>query len=177
MIRKQVNTTLKYIQTVNYNMSYDKKFSPIPDFVIVVTILFLAIIMLIFSLFFATHKIHAADVMVSEINHERIIRGIKPLQENSILDRSSMNKCQDMLSKGYFSHYSPTGKAYYFFIWGAGYPNFGVGENLVWGYSSDIERMNALINSPTHRFNILYRGYHYVGVSRCGKFIVQHFGV
>src|SRR5258708_34396716 len=78
-----------------------------------------------------------ADPMINEINNERIERGIKPLIENSILNKSSLLKCNDMMNVGYFAHFSPKGKAYYNFIWNSGFKGYGVGENLVIEFIND----------------------------------------
>ncbi|GAV22157.1 CAP domain-containing protein [Carboxydothermus pertinax] len=114
-------------------------------------------------------------------NQARIKNGLKPLTLDPRLVQTARLKAQDMAKLGYFGHYSPTyGKPSTMMI------AFGIkdyrwigGENLA--QNSTVDRaFTALMNSPTHRANILDPRYTHIGVAsvtggRYGKLWVQHF--
>ncbi|NMC63457.1 MAG: CAP domain-containing protein [SAR324 cluster bacterium] len=63
----------------------------------------------------------------------------------------------------------------------AGFSGSPIGENIAWGQSSPSQVMEAWLNSPPHRANILDSRYHYLGVGcvldRYGKYWwTQNFG-
>jgi uncharacterized protein YkwD len=76
-----------------------------------------------------------------------------------------------MVAKGYFDHTSPSGSTMVDRILAASYvrPDQGwlLGENLEWGTGSMATPRGALdawMNSPGHRANILKRGYRHMGI-------------
>lgn len=109
------------------------------------------------------------DARVSEIiglvNAERTKAGLPALVESGRLDKAAQAKTDDEVAKQYFSHESPDGKGNYnVLIEEAGYPYSYAGENLAVKYDSFEEAVEAWINSPTHRANILKAGYKETGV-------------
>jgi Cysteine-rich secretory protein family len=78
----------------------------------------------------------------------------------------------DMVNRGYFSHQSPDGRNSTARIRAAGYMRSGgrwtVGENLAWGageLSSARGLVNAWMNSPPHRANIVKPAYREIGIA------------
>lgn len=98
------------------------------------------------------------------VNAERAKIGLQPLKINWQLSRIARYKSQDMINKNYFSHTSPTYGSPFNMI-----ENFGIkfsagGENIAMGQKTAVEVMNAWMNSPGHKSNILNATYTEVGV-------------
>ncbi len=98
-------------------------------------------------------------------NQERQKAGLKPFSgDYTNLNRSARAKSQDMAANNYFSHTSPTyGDPF------AMMRNFGVqyqsaGENIAKGQPSPQEVVQAWMNSPGHRANIMNASYTHMGV-------------
>jgi uncharacterized protein YkwD len=106
------------------------------------------------------------------LNGERRDRGLAPLKANARLARAADVQAEDMVKRSYFSHKSPDGRNSTDRIRAAGYMRSGgrwtVGENLAWGtseLSSARGLLNAWMNSPGHRANILRPAYREIGVA------------
>lgn len=92
----------------------------------------------------------------SVINRERIERGVSPLTINDDLMEAAQSKAADMNQNNYFSHISPVdGKSWSVFIKETGYTYKEAGENLANGYDTVEEMVDAWLNSPSHRENLL----------------------
>lgn len=111
---------------------------------------------------------------------------LPPLTENTKLDFSAEKKLQDMFVKGYFEHVSPEGVGVGDLGNQVGYEYIIIGENLAMGnFKDDQALVDAWMNSPGHRANILNKRYTEIGVSvgkgnYNGKTIwmsVQHFAL
>lgn len=98
------------------------------------------------------------------LNQDRAQNGLKPLVLDGDLSRVARMKAQDLVTNDYFDHHSPT------YGWppemvqkaGISY-RYGVGENMV--ETTTAERMNMqLMNSPSHRANLLDPNYTHVGI-------------
>lgn len=109
-----------------------------------------------------------------------------PLKENYNLNISASNKVQDMFSKQYFEHISPSGVGVSDLADQSSYEYLIIGENLAMGnFKDDKSLVEAWMNSPGHRANILNKNYREIGVA-VGKGLfdgktvwvaVQHFGL
>jgi len=118
-------------------------------------------------------------------NSQRVENGLDPLQENSVLNASAQKKLEDMFQKQYFAHDAPDGTTPGDIIEIVGYEYITTGENLALGnFADDQELVQAWMDSPGHRENILKDRYQEIGVA-VGKGIfdgeevwiaVQHFG-
>jgi uncharacterized protein YkwD len=118
-------------------------------------------------------------------NSQRANYGLPPLKENFNLDSSAAFKTGDMFANQYFAHDSPSGEGVGDLAKSAGYSFLTIGENLAMGnFESDESLVQAWMDSPGHRENILNTSYKEIGVSvkkgvYQGKTIwmaVQHFG-
>lgn len=118
-------------------------------------------------------------------NIQRKKYGLPLLKENQKLDSSSEVKVDDMFVHQYFAHKSPQGLSVGDLTKKEGYDFIEVGENLALGnFKDDEDLVNAWMNSPGHRANILNPKYQDIGVSvEKGTFegkttwmAVQHFG-
>lgn len=119
-------------------------------------------------------------------NTQRQKNGLPPLAENFKLNNSARVKAQDMFAKQYFEHVSPSGVAVGDLAKQAGYQFIVIGENLALGnFKSDQDLVQAWMDSPGHRANILNNRYRDIGVAVAkGRFegrtvwlAVQHFGL
>jgi uncharacterized protein YkwD len=108
------------------------------------------------------------------------------LTENSTLDGTALAKANDMFDKQYFEHTSPSGVTVATQMDAAGYGYIIIGENLALGdFASGKEIVDAWMNSPGHRANILQTHYKEIGVAvkkgtyqgRTVWIAVQHFGL
>ena len=108
------------------------------------------------------------------------------LVENNKLNISATKKMQDMFNAQYFEHESPSGVGVGDLGLEAGYEYIIIGENLAMGnFKNNLDLVDAWMNSPGHRANILNTHYTEIGVSvGLGVFegnnvwmAVQHFGV
>lgn len=115
--------------------------------------------------------------VVRLVNEIRISNRLKPLTEDWQLSRVARYKSQDMKDLGYFSHTSPTYGSPFEMM-----KNFGItyrtaGENIAKGYSTPKAVVDAWMNSPGHRANILNASYTHIGVGyvESGSFWTQMF--
>jgi uncharacterized protein YkwD len=104
-------------------------------------------------------------------NQIRARNGLPLLKGNSRLRRAAESHSAEMVSAGYFEHTSPSGSTMVDRILGSGYvrANQGwiLGENLEWGtgtLSTPRGAMDAWMNSPGHKANILKRAYRDMGI-------------
>lgn len=99
-------------------------------------------------------------------NLQRTGNGLAPLIENAKLNSAASRKVQDMFNRQYFEHVSPDGKNVGDLVEGYGYAYISVGENLALGnYKNDQELVQAWMDSPGHRANILSTKFTEVGVA------------
>lgn len=109
----------------------------------------------------------STDITVEKLltltNDERSKKGLSSLTYNEKLAKAAENKARDMLSENYWAHYSPTGKTPWEFMLAQDYKYEYAGENLAkdFMYSGDV--VNAWMNSPSHRENLLKSEYSEVG--------------
>lgn len=98
------------------------------------------------------------------VNAERSSRGIMALKMNSNLNYIATLKAQDMARKNYFSHISPTYGTPFTMMQHFGVKFTAAGENIAMGQRTSKEVMNAWMNSPGHRSNILSPSYNQMGI-------------
>lgn len=92
--------------------------------------------------------------------------GLPSLSRNATLDRVATTKLLDMFNKQYFEHVSPTGVGPGDLAKAAGYGYVIVGENLALGpFPNEAELVDAWMNSPGHRANILNTHYREIGIA------------
>lgn len=95
----------------------------------------------------------AVELMV---NRERQEAGLSALSHNSLLAQAAQAKADDMAQKSYFSHTSPEGKQFQYWVEAAGYKYWNTGENLAVHTVDDAEAIvSSWMNSPGHRANIV----------------------
>jgi uncharacterized YkwD family protein/spore coat assembly protein SafA len=102
--------------------------------------------------------------VVRLVNVERAKQGLQLLTENWQLSRVARYKSADMAKLGYFSHTSPTYGSPFTMMENFGITFTSAGENIAMGQRSPQEVMNAWMNSPGHRANILSPSFSQIGV-------------
>jgi uncharacterized protein YkwD len=118
-------------------------------------------------------------VAVELMNQDRAENGLPPLKVNSSLTRLAGNYAQDMINRGFFSHYNPEGKSPFDRMQAAGIGYKTAGENLAIN-SSVAAAEKAFMNSSGHRANILNSTYTDVGIgvrynAKGQAYVVQEF--
>lgn len=98
------------------------------------------------------------------VNVERAKKGLPALKANWQLSRVARYKSEDMANKGYFSHTSPTYGSPFKIMEDFGIKFTAAGENIAMGQQTARDVMNAWMNSPGHRNNILSPSFTKIGV-------------
>lgn len=111
---------------------------------------------------------YAANISPAEVirltNAQRAANGLSPVTENSSLDSAALAKGNDMLAKGYWAHFAPDGTSPWSFFLNFGYKYKYAGENLARDFGNAGDAVNAWMNSPTHKENILNPNYQEIGI-------------
>jgi uncharacterized protein YkwD len=100
------------------------------------------------------------------INRERTTRGIRQFRRNPRLDLASRRHARSMAARNFFEHGNFVGRirtAKYL----QGARGWRLGENIAWGsgtLSTPSEIVDAWMESPGHRANILQRGFREIGI-------------
>ena len=98
------------------------------------------------------------------VNVERKKANLQPLTLNNKLGQAAQNHTNDMVSKSYFSHTSPSGGTMTSRVNAVGYVYSTIGENIAAGGSTATATMTQWMNSPGHRANILNPKFRELGV-------------
>ncbi|MBO7667331.1 MAG: hypothetical protein J6T26_02600 [Firmicutes bacterium] len=104
----------------------------------------------------------AAEV-IRLVNEERAKAGLSLLAESQILDRAAFVRCGEIMTE--FSHTRPDGSSCFTALQDAGAVYSRAGENIAIGQTSPAQVVQAWMDSPGHRANILNEGFRYIGVS------------
>jgi uncharacterized YkwD family protein len=115
--------------------------------------------------------------VVELVNQERVSYGLAPLTLNVQLCDGARLKSQDMHDNRYFDHNSPTYGTPYDMMASLGITYASAGENIAMGYATAEAVVNAWMNSPGHRANILSENFTEIGVGHVadGNYWTQWF--
>jgi uncharacterized protein YkwD len=103
--------------------------------------------------------------VVALTNEQRRMHGCGALRIDNRLIKSARAHSTDMVQAGFFSHTGSNGSDFVQREVEAGYSRRGASaENIAWGYRTPQDVVNAWMNSPGHRANILNCGSVAVGV-------------
>ncbi|MGW2421756.1 CAP domain-containing protein [Streptomyces sp. NPDC001709] len=105
----------------------------------------------------------AAAQVLTLVNQERAKVGCSPLAANSSLGKLAGSFSDDMAARGFFDHTDPDGKSPWDRAAAAGITDLG-GENIARGQADAAAVMEAWMNSPGHRANILNCDFKTLGV-------------
>lgn len=102
----------------------------------------------------------------AQTNVRRAEYGLAPLLLNETLNIGAEIKVDDMFTQQYFEHVSPDGVDVGGVMDQVGYDYLSVGENLALGnFKNDSALVDAWMDSPGHRANILSDTYTEIGIS------------
>lgn len=111
------------------------------------------------------NTLHPFEQEVFELtNAEREKNGLEPLQIDTEVSKVARDKSQDMLDNQYFAHDSPTYGSPFAMMSAYGVDYRTAGENIAKGQQSAEEVVNAWMDSPGHRENILNDSFTHIGV-------------
>jgi len=134
----------------------------------VLLLLILKIISISF-IFYLPKSMFFADLtktaLIELTNKERSASGVSVLIENPTLNQAAYEKAKDMISQGYFSHWSPTNVSPWYWFKKSGYSYKMAGENLAIGFFDSEEVVRAWLNSPSHKANILNPNFQEIGIA------------
>ncbi|MEV6948855.1 CAP domain-containing protein [Streptomyces sp. NPDC051172] len=119
--------------------------------------------------------------VVALVNKERAAAGCGPLTEDAQLEKAAQGHSDDMAARNFYDHTNPDGVDPWQRIHAAGYPGGTLGENIAKGNPTPQDVMDAWMNSPEHRANILNCSFEDIGVGvntgPGGPWWTQDFGV
>jgi uncharacterized protein YkwD len=106
------------------------------------------------------------DGVLTWTNKYREDAGAKDLVRNETLSKMAALKLDDLFTKQYFEHESPTGVGPSDLANQVGYDYIVIGENLALGnFNGDKALVDAWMASPGHRANILNVRYREIGIA------------
>ena len=94
------------------------------------------------------------DDVIARTNEERLQAGCEPLAVDDELMVASVRQSHYMAATGDFGHTGWRGSTFQSRSRAAGY-DYVAGENIAWGFSGPAEVIEAWMESPAHRRNIL----------------------
>ena len=102
-------------------------------------------------------------------NINRLENNLPALKLNEQLSQSAKMKCNDMVTRDYWSHNTPDGQEPWGFLDTQGYRYVAAGENLAYGFIDESDTIQSWMNSEGHRANILNPIYSEVGFGACSS--------
>jgi uncharacterized protein YkwD len=119
----------------------------------------------------STRAAALAAAVAAQVNVVRQQHGLRALRISVKLNQAAGEHSAQMAKRGYFSHSSADGTAFWKriqrFYGSGGFHFWSVGENLLWS-SPDVDAPGAIrmwLNSPEHRANLLSTQWREVGIS------------
>jgi hypothetical protein len=107
----------------------------------------------------------AADQVLALVNQERSRAGLAPVSMDAQLNSCAQSFAEYMGSAGFYAHNGPDGSTPLSRMNAAGFPGTGAwGENIAAAYATAAEVMQAWMNSPGHRSNILNPSFTHIGI-------------
>jgi uncharacterized protein YkwD len=138
---------------------------PHKDWLLNISILASLLALIVFLYFLvstgqSSHQVQAnsytKEQIINAINIQREQNNLSKLTPNDKLNISAQAKADDMKNRKYFSHiYAEDGTKWSDFIEKSGYNYSVAGENLANGFYNLEPMIEAWMNSPTHRENVL----------------------
>lgn len=105
------------------------------------------------------------EQVVEITNQRRLENGLSPLTLNGQLSEAAQRKAGDMFAFNYWAHNSPSGRNPWSFFHEVGYKYLYAGENLARDFMNSSSVVDAWMNSPSHRDNVLNSRYQETGLA------------
>ena len=128
--------------------------------------LLLAIALLISGTTFASdsNEITVENVL-RLMNERRALSSLPPLSADDRLMRAANDRMRHMEEESYWGHHSPDGLSPFSWVTLRSYEFRSVGENLACGFDTAAMLVEAWMESPGHRANILSKDYEDCGIA------------
>ena len=123
----------------------------------------------------ANLEISSTKQVAELVNIERSRYGLKKLVGDVQLSKVAAGHARDMYAKNYFSHQSLDGRTMSDRLHEGNINYHAAGENIARGQQTAERVMQAWMNSPGHRRNILSPKFGKIGIARAGNVWVQDF--
>ena len=131
----------------------------------------LAVVLLLQTMYFAVANTNILGVqanitsanLLAATNDARTGNNVQPLTLNGDLSEAARRKADDMFAQQYWSHVAPDGTTPWYWFDEVGYAYAEAGENLAKNFNSSQGAVAAWLASPSHRENMLKKGYEDVG--------------
>lgn len=101
--------------------------------------------------------------LLDDTNKARVQNNVPPLALNEKLSNAARAKASFMIEKNFWAHFAPDGTTPWSFIKSSGYDYAFAGENLAKGFTNSQDVVDAWMNSPSHRENLLSTKYTDIG--------------
>jgi hypothetical protein len=105
----------------------------------------------------------STEQLLELTNKDRAEQNLPPLVLNQVLSKAASLKATYMFEQDFWAHNAPDGTTPWYFFKKAGYTYTYAGENLARGFTDSSEVVDAWMNSPTHRENMLSPNYREIG--------------
>lgn len=106
--------------------------------------------------------------VTATMNAHRAAAGLPPLVLNEKLTRAAESRMQDMIEGQWWDHASPEGTSPFVWLAAADYDYLYAAENLAAGFDTTPVLLEAWLESPGHRANVMGARY-----SDCGVAIIE----
>jgi uncharacterized protein YkwD len=103
--------------------------------------------------------------IINLTNKERTKNELGELSESKVLNKAAEDKLTDMFQNNYWDHTSPIGKMPWDFMKQENYSYIYAGENLAKGFVDSTSTVEAWMDSPSHKDNLLSSRYKEIGVA------------
>lgn len=132
---------------------------------VIVTVKIVAIVFVSFYANQAKQSDVTPQSIISLTNQARENNHLSTLSSNVALTKAAQAKANDMVAEHYFAHISPTKVTPWYWFKQAGYSYSYAGENLAIDYLQSEDVIQAWLDSPSHRANLLSTKYKDIGVA------------
>lgn len=105
------------------------------------------------------------EKVIELTNQKRLEQGLEPLKVSDLLNEVARRKAADMFAFNYWAHVSPSGRDPWSFFKEVGYKYIYAGENLARDFMDSASVVEAWMNSPSHRDNIINPKYKEIGLA------------
>lgn len=105
------------------------------------------------------------EQVIQQTNAQRLALGLPELKISAKLTQAAQAKANYMFQHDFWAHVAPDGTTPWHFITQTGYQYLYAGENLAKGFRNTPNMIQAWMNSPTHRANIVSPKYTDIGVA------------
>jgi len=114
--------------------------------------------------------------IVELINKRRLENNSPPISSSFLLSEAAYKRAQDMVTRNYWSHQTPEGLPFSSFVDSKKYPWVYLGENLAANFTTSERIVEAWLESPAHRRNVLNPEWQDIGVGVSQNVVVVIFG-